>query len=157
MTDAIEKTPIHRNRTFTIKRAGGLAKSEASGRFVSVSSDSAGATKEMAQAVTETLLTLVERIELQSQDVAHVLGVSASYISKLRKTGAALNYGSHPYQNAVMLLRTLDAAHGMLGTEDNVQIFMMTPHDTLGDVPIKMMAMPEGLVDVTRYVESFVH
>lgn len=113
--------------------------------------------EEMQTAVSAMVCRLIDRFDLRAGDVARILGVSASYMTNLRRGDAVLTIDSHPYQNAVLFLRTLESVNSMLGSSDAVQQYLTHKHAHLGAVPLQMMTTPEGLVDVTRYVESFVH
>lgn len=110
-----------------------------------------------AEVVRKAVCRMADRVRLRGKDLAEILGVSPSYVSKMRKATAAPAVHSHPFENALLLIRTLDALWSFIADEQGVNSYLYNPHQALGQIPIEKMKHPEGLVDMTRYVESKVH
>ena len=111
-------------------------------------------TAEIESAVNNAVCRMADRVGLRGKDLAAILGVSASYVSMMRRGAAAPAIDSHPYENAVLLIRTLDSLWSLTVNDTAVKRYLYSAHETLGEIPAEMMKRPEGLVDMTRYVES---
>lgn len=112
---------------------------------------------EMEEVVRKTVVRMVDRIGMRENDLAGILGVSSYYVSKMRNGRVAPALHSDPFENALLLIRTLDALWSFVATDDGVNRYLYSPHRSLNQMPIEMMKCPEGLVDMTRYVESKIH
>lgn len=117
-----------------------------------------GATQEqMAQAITTVIRSAIDEYDLVGRDVAKILHVSPSFVSRLHRELSTLAPGSDEYERGVMLVRTFDALGSLIGNPAQVREFLYGPHETLDGRPIELMQNIEGLVDVTRYFESRAH
>jgi transcriptional regulator with XRE-family HTH domain len=112
---------------------------------------------EMESAVRNAVCRMADRVGLRGKDLAAILGVSPSYVSKMRRATATLEMHSHRYENALLLIRTLDVLWSLLANDAAMNRYLYSEHETLGAIPAEMMKRPEGLVDMTRYVESHIH
>ncbi|MGN8158448.1 hypothetical protein ACS8YF_07200 [Salinisphaera sp. SWV1] len=112
---------------------------------------------QMASAITTVVRNAIDEYHLIGRDVAGILHVSPSFVSRLHRGQASLAANSDAYERAVMLVRTIDALGSLIGHPAQVREFLYGPHEALGAPPIDLMQRLEGLVDVTRYFESRVH
>ena len=113
--------------------------------------------REMATAITTVIRSAIDEYNLVGRDVANVLNVSPSFVSRLHRQNSSLAADSNEFERAVLFVRALDALGSMIGPPTQVREFLYGPHKTLGAPPIKVMQTLEGLVDVTRYFESLSH
>jgi len=103
--------------------------------------------------LTRALLRAAERLGLSQRDLAAVLGVSASTLSRLprRPLGPRGKEGELAIL-FVRLYRSLDALLG--GDTDQARRWLHAPNHHLGGVPAELVRTVTGLVHVIEYLDA---
>jgi transcriptional regulator with XRE-family HTH domain len=105
--------------------------------------------------LTKAALRAAERLGISGRQLAEIIGVSEATISRWKRSEAALEADSKPFQLAalfVRVFRSLDAITG--GDEAAARIWIAAPNTALAARPIERMVTVQGLVDVTTYLDG---
>jgi hypothetical protein len=105
--------------------------------------------------VAKALLQASERLGLGRGDVAEVIGVSPSTMTRVFDGTSRLQVRRKEGQLALLLLRvfrSLDSALG--GDERAVRTWFTTRNLHLRGVPSKLVRTPQGLVHVADYLDA---
>lgn len=105
--------------------------------------------------LTKAALRAAERLGISGRQLAEIVGVSEATISRWKRSEAALETGSKPFQLAALFVRafrSLDAITG--GDEAVARTWIKTPNTALAARPIERMLTVQGLVDVTTYLDG---
>ena len=108
-----------------------------------------------SQVLTKALLRAAEFMALTKQDLADILGVSVSYISKLRSGASVLEPGTKTSELSLLLLRafrSLDAIVG--GNQETLRQWLRNEKTVLVGVPLAKMKSVEGLVTTVGYLDQ---
>jgi predicted XRE-type DNA-binding protein len=106
-----------------------------------------------AQALTKAARRAAERLDLSQKELAAILGVSASTVSRL--SGKPLDPRSKEGELAVLfvrLYRSLDALLG--GSAEACRLWLHAGNRHLGGVPAEMLRTVTGLVHVIEYLDA---
>lgn len=110
---------------------------------------------EPGRVLTQATLRAGELLGLQQGDVAHVIGVSAATVSRMKSGTLALEQGTTPWQLAalfVRLFRSLDSITG--GRDDASRAWLQGDNAALNGRPAELICNIEGLVRVVQYLDA---
>lgn len=109
-----------------------------------------------ARIVTQAVLRAADFLGLSQADVARMIGVSGSTVSRFKDGSKQLEVGSKPYQLAVLFLRAWRSLDTLMGSHDEpARAWLRSSNAGLADArPIELLARPEGLVRVCDYLDS---
>lgn len=105
--------------------------------------------------VAKALRRAVERLGLTQADLAAVIGLSPSTVTRIFDGSAALAVDRKEGQLALLLLRvfrSLDSAVG--GDERAVRAWFGGENRHLSGVPAELVKTPQGLVHVADYLDA---
>lgn len=104
--------------------------------------------------LAKALFRASEQLDLKQSDIAAVLGMDRTAVSRLKQS-QSLDPASKHGELALLLVRlarTLFALAG--GDEDWVRHFMRSPNKVTGGVPAEQVMSIQGLMAVLQFVES---
>ena len=105
--------------------------------------------------LTRAVLRAADRLGVSGRQLAEIIGVSETTVSRFRRDEAALEAGSKPFQLAALFVRcfrSLDAITG--GDEAVARSWLKAPNAALAARPIERMLTVQGLVDVSAYLDG---
>jgi transcriptional regulator with XRE-family HTH domain len=107
-----------------------------------------------AAVLAKALLRAAEQLGLRQADLAGVLGVHRTAISRL-KHSLALDPSSKQGELALLLIRIARALFALTGGDTAwMRHFMRTPNQATGGVPAEQIATVQGLVRVLQFVDA---
>jgi uncharacterized protein (DUF2384 family) len=111
---------------------------------------------DMAQVLSKALMRAAELAGLKQGEVAEIIGVSASFVSRMKDGGAALQPGSKAFQLATLLLRAWRSLDAIVGSSDEAARKWLRIENLglEGQRPVDLMLTPQGLVRVCDYLDS---
>jgi Antitoxin Xre/MbcA/ParS C-terminal toxin-binding domain/Antitoxin Xre-like helix-turn-helix domain len=110
---------------------------------------------EAASVLTKAVLRAADRLGLSARTLAAVIGVSEATVSRMKKSGSALEADTKPFELAVLLVRlfrSLDAIAG--GDEAVARAWIANPNTALGGTPRDLIKTVSGLVDTISYLDA---
>ncbi|RLB44453.1 MAG: transcriptional regulator, XRE family protein [Deltaproteobacteria bacterium] len=109
-----------------------------------------------ASVVSKALLRAAEALGLSSSELAGIIGISESTLSRLRhRKRGPIPLGTKEGELALLFLRvfrSLDALVG--GNELHAKAWLRADNHHVGGVPLRRMKKIEGLVDVAEYLDA---
>lgn len=108
-----------------------------------------------ADVVARAVLEAGARMGLTDGQLAQVIGVSGTTVSRMRKGEYAPAPESKTFELAVHLLRLFRGVDAILGGDDvAVRSWMTTENTALHARPVDMISSIQGLMEVATYVDS---
>ena len=110
---------------------------------------------EAGTVLTKAVLRAADRLGLSGRQLADIVGVSESTVSRWKRGSSLLEAGSKSFELAVLLVRafrSLDAITG--GDEAVARRWLVSPNTALAARPVDHMVHVHGLVDVTTYLDA---
>lgn len=111
--------------------------------------------KNELEVLTSATIRAARLLDINNKELAAVIGVSPSTISKVRKGGALLPNDAKVLEISkffLRLYRSLDAIVG--GSQDTAASWLRSRNDALNAVPIEEMFTIRGLFRVTAYLDQ---
>lgn len=105
--------------------------------------------------VTKAVLRAAGRLGLSNKELARVIGVSESTISRMGAGAHRLEPGQKPFELAVLLVRlfrSLDSIVG--GDEAAAKAWMRADNSALGGVPSDRITSIAGLTETIAYLDA---
>jgi transcriptional regulator with XRE-family HTH domain len=105
--------------------------------------------------LTKAALRAADRLGLSGRQLADIVGVSESTVSRWKRGDSLLEPGSKSFELAALLVRafrSLDAITG--GDEAVARRWLVAPNLALSARPVDQMRHVQGLVDVTVYLDA---
>lgn len=104
--------------------------------------------------LAKALLSAREQLGLSQQELAAIVGVHRSAISRWQDNGG-LRPDSKTGELALLLIRTYRTLFALFGGDlANMRHFLRTANLHLGGVPLQLMTQVQGLVRVVEYVDA---
>lgn len=104
-----------------------------------------------AAVLTKAVLRAVERLGLTQAQLAAVLGVSPSTVSRL---GDKPLSRSKALELAQLLIRVYRSLIGIVGTDAAAAQWMASENRYLGGRPVELVQRVEGLAETLRYLDA---
>lgn len=106
--------------------------------------------------LTKALLRLAKNWEMKNTELAEIIGVSPSVISRLRKGEShALSPKNTAGKLALLLIRAYRSLGAFLGSRFTIQQEWLRAHNhAFNRSPLDAMRSPEGLVHVVQYLDA---
>ena len=107
--------------------------------------------------LTKATVRAAEGLGLHNADLARIIGVSDSTVSRYKTKGAGISPTSKPGELALMLIRVFRSLDPLVGSDNEMRkAWMHSDHQALGGVPAKLIRHPEGLVRTLAYLAVMV-
>ena len=92
---------------------------------------------------------------LADRELADILGVSPSSISRVSSGGRSIDPASKEGELALLFLRVFRSLDGLLGGDaENGRRWLRAPNHHLGGVPAELIRSARGLVHVGDYLDA---
>lgn len=102
----------------------------------------------------KALLNASEQLGLKQAQIAAVLGVHRTAISRL-KQNPSLNPSSKQGELALLLIRVARSVYALTGGDKEwIRHFMNTENKVTGGVPARQMETVQGLIGVLQFVDA---
>lgn len=116
--------------------------------------DTALATPTPSEVVTKAIMRASHEMGLKGTQLARIIGISPSTISRMGAGTHHLTEGSKPYELSMLVLRLHRGLKGIIGEDMNIlRGWMQSPNDELGGTPCEKIQNVQGLVGVLGYIE----
>ena len=105
--------------------------------------------------LTKATLRAAVELGINKRELAEIIGVSSSYVTKLSSGDAALSADNKQGELAVHFLRifrSLDAIVG--GRQTTASAWIRNENSALGVVPIEALKTVRGLIDIVNYLDQ---
>ena len=105
--------------------------------------------------VSKALLNAARRLEMTNIELAQVVGISESKLSRMDRKEAFVSRSGKEFDLALLfvrLYRSLDSITG--GDRVTSAAWIRNPNKAFDNVPVERMKSLEGLVDVVQYLDS---
>lgn len=134
---------------FGVLEAGGLMDS------VNRKINLADSGRKKERILTIAVLRAAETLNIDSKDLAKIIGVSSASISRYRAGTANISYESKEAECAAMFIRAYHSLDSILaGDAGNCRRWIEAEHKLLGGIPKVLMERIDGLNQVAEYLES---
>ncbi|HIJ61166.1 MAG TPA: DUF2384 domain-containing protein [Rhodospirillaceae bacterium] len=105
--------------------------------------------------VAKACLRAAEHLGLTNSQLADVIGISESSVSRMGKGAYLLTYGSKQYELALLFLRLFRGLDAILGSDDVAsRSWLQSENTSLRGKPIDLILSVTGLNHVADYVDS---
>ena len=104
--------------------------------------------------LAKALINVAEQLDLKQAQVAAILGVHRTAISRL-KNNPELDPASKQGELALLLIRMHRALYALTGGDTEwIRHFMNTPNRVTGGIPVQQIESISGLVTVLQFVDA---
>lgn len=104
--------------------------------------------------LAKAVLKAAEQLGLKQAELAAVLGIHRTAVSRLRQT-PSLDPDSKAGELALLLIRVARSLYALTGGDEAwIRHFMRTPNRLTGGVPAQQIAHIQGLVAVLQFVDA---
>ena len=104
--------------------------------------------------LTKALLNAAEQLKLNQTELAAIIGVHRTAISKFKKNHD-LDPESKSGELALLFIRLYRALYAINGGDlDWMRLFLNSPNRVTGAVPLEQIKNIQGLVQVLQYVDA---
>jgi transcriptional regulator with XRE-family HTH domain len=100
------------------------------------------------------LRKLTAELGLERRDVAAILGVSESHVSRIMTGGSHLAPGSKSMELALLLIRLYRSLYSLLPDPEQQTRWLRSNNPALCGVPIELIRSVQGLVRAAEYLDG---
>lgn len=119
------------------------------------SKPSAAAAPSDAAVVTKAALRAADILSIRDKQLARIIGVSPSTVSRMRSGATPVDRGQKPFELAVLFIRLYRSLDAIVGGDDAVARQWMANHNTaLDGAPIELIQSVSGLTDAIQYLDA---
>ena len=105
--------------------------------------------------LTQATLRAADLLALQGSDLAKVIGVSDSTVSRYRSGAAEISATSKPGELALLLVRVFRSLDPLVGSDTQLRKeWMHSLNKALGGVPAQLILKPDGLTRTLSYLDG---
>ncbi len=105
--------------------------------------------------LTKAVIRAAERLGVAGKDLAPVLGVSATTVSRMKKDEFTLLEDTKEFELATLFVRLYRSLDAIVGGEDTVaRQWLRNPNTVLDGRPAEKIKTIVGLLDVVAYLDS---
>ncbi|WP_179958407.1 antitoxin Xre/MbcA/ParS toxin-binding domain-containing protein [Chitinimonas arctica] len=109
-----------------------------------------------AQVLTEATLAAAEKLTVKQADLAAILGVSSSTVSRLAAGKMTLEGDRPVVDSAATFVLVYRSLASILGSNlEHMKAWLTTYNTDLASVPLKLMLRPSGLHQVRGYLDAY--
>jgi hypothetical protein len=112
------------------------------------------ATPDPSNVLTKAVVRGAEALGMSDAQLAAVIGVSASSLSRMRSGVRTIEPGSKEGELALTFLRMYRSLSALLNDKASCRAWFEAENTHLGGVPAVLVRRVEGLVDVTQYLDA---
>ena len=105
--------------------------------------------------VTKAALRAAERLGLSNKELARILGLSESTVSRMSAGAAALAPDQKPYELALLFVRLYRSLDSIVGGDQAVaKAWLRAGNSALGDAPLTRIMSISGLTETIAYLDA---
>jgi transcriptional regulator with XRE-family HTH domain len=105
--------------------------------------------------VTKAALRAAERLGLSNKELARILGLSESTVSRMAAGAYALSPEQKPYELALLFVRLYRSLDSIVGGDQAVaKAWLRTGNSALGDMPLARIMSIAGLTETIAYLDA---
>jgi hypothetical protein len=105
--------------------------------------------------LTKAVQRLMQAWNMSNKDLALIIGVSTSFVTRMQQGTAHINPTSKEGELALMLIRSFRSLGAFLGERMNVQqAWLRAHHHTFNTTPLEAMKSVSGLALVAQYLDA---
>jgi hypothetical protein len=105
--------------------------------------------------VTKASLRAAERLGLSNKELARILGLSESTMSRMSAGAYALSPEQKPYELALLFVRLYRSLDSIVGGDQAVaKAWLRAGNSALGDAPLARIMSIAGLVETIAYLDA---
>jgi hypothetical protein len=105
--------------------------------------------------VTKATLRAAERLGLSNKDLARILGLSESTLSRMSAGSYALTPEQKPYELALLFVRLYRSLDSIVGGDQAVaKAWLRAGNSALGDAPLARIMSIAGLTETIAYLDA---
>lgn len=110
---------------------------------------------EPEQILTKALLRAADALEVSVRELSMILGVSPSYIVKLKSGKSVLKAGSKKFELSALFVRVFRSLDAIVGGDESVaRDWLRNENTALRGVPLERMKTVSGLVTTVEYLDQ---
>ncbi|MGD2115354.1 MAG: DUF2384 domain-containing protein [Acidobacteriota bacterium] len=105
--------------------------------------------------LTKALLRAAERLGLTDRELAAVLGVSPSTVSRIHRGTRPVDPETKQGELALLLVRVFRSLDGLLGGHtEKSRLWLRAYNDHVAGVPAELLQTARGLIHVAEYLDA---
>ena len=105
--------------------------------------------------VTKAALRAAERLGLSNKELARILGLSESSVSRMSAGAYALSLEQKPYELALLFVRLYRSLDSIVGGDAAVaKAWLRAGNSALGDAPLTRIMSIAGLTETIAYLDA---
>jgi len=105
--------------------------------------------------VTKAALRAAERLGISNKELARILGLSESTVSRMSAGAYALTPEQKPYELALLFVRLYRSLDSIVGGDATVaKAWLRTGNSALGDAPLARIMSIAGLTETIAYLDA---
>jgi hypothetical protein len=105
--------------------------------------------------VTKAALRAAERLGLSNKELARILGLSESTVSRMSAGSYALTAEQKPYELALLFVRLYRSLDSIVGGDAAVaKAWLRAGNSALGDAPLARIMSIAGLTETIAYLDA---
>jgi len=105
--------------------------------------------------LTKAAVRAADRLGLSGRLLGQIIGVSEATVSRWRHGDGTLSADTKAFQLAALFVRAFRSLDAIVGGDEAVaRAWIANPNDALAARPVDRMLTPQGLVDVTAYLDA---
>ena len=105
--------------------------------------------------VTKAALRAAERLGLSNKELARILGLSESTVSRMSAGAYALSPEQKPYELALLFVRLYRSLDSIVGGDAAVaKAWLRAGNSALGDAPLARIMSIAGLTETIAYLDA---
>lgn len=106
-------------------------------------------------ALTNATVKAADLLGIKNVELAKVLGISDSQVSRISNGEKIISYGSKASELALILVRIYRSLDALVGNNDKNRLMWMESFNrAINDVPNKAIQNVEGLIKVVNYLDD---
>ena len=106
--------------------------------------------------LTKATLSSARLLGLKQRELAKIIGISPSFISRMANGETCLPEGQKPWELSLLLVRFFRGLDALTGGDESISREWLRNYNTdLKCRPIDLISSIQGLVNVVDYVDAF--
>jgi hypothetical protein len=108
-----------------------------------------------AAVVTKAVLRAAEHLGLPNRNLARIVGLSESSVSRMGKGTFSVSAGDKAFELGLLFIRLFRALDSIAGGDEAVaRAWLRNDNNALGGAPIALIETVPGLVNVLAYLDA---